>query len=136
MASSAVDIELETLIRARYPIIYIVSWEEKRVEDALRTIARDRGKKIFFWTITQGMVQNPNHRDNATRDPILALDAVMDSREQALFVLKDYHAFISDVTVTRRLRDLTAALKTSYKTLIILAPNLKLPNELEKDVTV
>ncbi len=136
MASSAVDIELETLIRARYPIIYIVSWEEKRVEDALRTIARDRGKKIFFWTITQGMVQNPNHRDNATRDPIAALDAVMDSREQALFVLKDYHAFISDVTVTRRLRDLTAALKTSYKTLIILAPNLKLPNELEKDVTV
>ena len=136
MASSAVDIELETLIRARYPIIYIVSWEEKRVEDALRNIARDRGKKIFFWTITQGMVQNPNHRDNATRDPIAALDAVMDSREQALFVLKDYHAFISDVTVTRRLRDLTAALKTSYKTLIILAPNLKLPNELEKDVTV
>lgn len=136
MASSTVDIELETLIRARYPIIYIVSWEEKRVEDALRTIARDRGKKIFFWTITQGMVQNPNHRDNATRDPIAALDAVMDSREQALFVLKDYHAFISDVTVTRRLRDLTAALKTSYKTLIILAPNLKLPNELEKDVTV
>jgi len=136
LASSAVDIELETLIRARYPIIYIVSWEEKRVEDALRTIARDRGKKIFFWTITQGMVQNPNHRDNATRDPIAALDAVMDSREQALFVLKDYHAFISDVTVTRRLRDLTAALKTSYKTLIILAPNLKLPNELEKDVTV
>jgi ATP-dependent 26S proteasome regulatory subunit len=136
VASSAVDIELETLIRARYPIIYIVSWEEKRVEDALRAIARDRGKKIFFWTITQGMVQNPNHRDNATRDPIAALDAVMDSREQALFVLKDYHAFISDVTVTRRLRDLTAALKTSYKTLIVLAPSLKLPNELEKDVTV
>lgn len=136
MASSSVDVELETLIRARYPIIYIVSWEEKRVEDALRVIARDRGKKIFFWTITQGMVINPNHRDNATRDPIAALDFVMDSRDQALFVLKDYHAFINDVTVTRRLRDLTTALKTSYKTLIILAPVLKLPSELEKDVTV
>lgn len=136
MASSSVDIELETLIRARYPIIYIVSWEEKRVEDALRVIARDRGKKIFFWTITQGMVLNPNHRDNATKDPINALDFVMDSRDQALFVLKDYHAFITDITVTRRLRDLTTALKTSYKTLVILAPVLKLPSELEKDVTV
>jgi SpoVK/Ycf46/Vps4 family AAA+-type ATPase len=131
-----VDIELETLIRARYPIIYIVSWEEKRVEDALREIARERGKKIFFWTITQGMVLNPNHRDNATRDPIAALDFIMESRDQALFVLKDYHAFINDVTVTRRLRDLTTALKTSYKTLIILAPILKLPSELEKEVTV
>ena len=65
MASADVDRELETLIRARYPIIYIVSWEEKRVEDALRNIAQARGKKIFFWTITQGMVANPNHRDNA-----------------------------------------------------------------------
>jgi ATP-dependent 26S proteasome regulatory subunit len=131
-----VDKELETLIRARYPIIYIKSWEEQRVEDALRKIAQERGKKIFFWTVTQGMVANPNHRDNATRDPIAALDSVIDSREQALFVLKDYHAFIGDVTVTRRLRDLTAALKTSYKTLIILAPTLKLPSELEKEIAV
>lgn len=136
MAAADVDKELETLIRARYPLIYIVSWEEKRVEDALRNIAQARGRKIFFWTITQGMALNPNQRDSATRDPMAALDFVMDSREQALFVLKDFHAFISDVTITRRLRDLTAALKTSYKTLIILAPNLKLPSELEKDVTV
>jgi SpoVK/Ycf46/Vps4 family AAA+-type ATPase len=136
LASSTVDAELETLIRARYPIIYVVSWEEKRVEDALRAIAQSRGKKIFFWTITQGMVLNPNHRDNATRDPIAALDFVMDSRDQALFVLKDYHAFIGDVTVTRRLRDLTVALKSSYKNLIILSPILKLPPELEKEVTV
>lgn len=136
MASSTVDKELETLIRARYPIIYIVSWEEQRVEDALREIARERGKKIFFWTVTQGMVQNPAHRDNATRDPMTALDAVIDSREQALFVLKDYHAFMSEVSVIRRLRDLTAALKTSYKTVIILAPVLKLPSELEKDIAV
>ncbi|MDE2126660.1 MAG: AAA family ATPase [Armatimonadetes bacterium] len=136
MSSSGIITELETLIRSRYPIIYIVSWEEKRVEDALREIARDRGKRIFFWTITQGMVLNANHRDSATRDPIAALDFVMDSKEQALFVLKDYHAFISDVTVTRRLRDLTSALKMSYKTLIILAPILKLPAELEKEITV
>lgn len=136
MASTNVDKELETLIRARYPIIYIVSWEEQRVEEALRKMSTERGKKIFFWTVTQGMVQNPAHRDNATRDPIAALDAVIDSREQALFVLKDYHAFISDVTVTRRLRDLTSALKTSYKTLVILAPVLKLPSELEKEIAV
>lgn len=136
MASSKIDSELETLIRARYPIIYIVSWEEKRVEDALRNIAQTRGKKIYFWTVTQGMVLNPNRQDNATRDPVNALNFVMDSNDQALFVLKDYHAFIGDVTITRRLRDLTVALKTSYKTLIILAPLLKLPNELEKEVTV
>ena len=49
---SAVDQELETLIRARYPIIYIVSWEEKRVEDALRAIAKERAKQLLVWTVT------------------------------------------------------------------------------------
>lgn len=136
MSSAKVDKELEILIRARYPIIYIVSWEEQRVEDALRRIAQERGKKLFVWTVTQGMVTNPNHRDNATRDPLAALDAVNDSRDQAIFLLKDFHAFINDVTVTRRLRDLALVLKTSHKSLIILAPFLKLPSELEKDIAV
>lgn len=136
MAASTADNELEMLIRAKYPIIYIVSWEEGRVEAALRRIAQDRGKKILFWTITQGMVQNANHRDNATRDPMNALDFVMDSREQALFVLKDFHAFIGNTEITRRLRDLFVSLKMTYKTLIILAPLLKLPSELEKEITV
>ena len=69
MAQSAVDTELETLIRARYPIIYVVSWEEKRVEDALRAITKARGKKMYQWTVTQGMVLNPLNRDEATREP-------------------------------------------------------------------
>ncbi|MES4792450.1 MAG: ATPase, partial [Chloroflexota bacterium] len=59
---SRVDQELETLIRARYPIIYIVSWEEKRVEDALRQISKERGKRIFVWTVTQGLVASPTGR--------------------------------------------------------------------------
>ena len=136
MPQSAVDTELETLIRARYPIIYIVSWEEKRVEDALRAITQARGKKMYQWTVTQGMVLNPANRDEATRDPLAALDFVMASRDQAVFLFKDFHPFLNDTDLVRRLRDLTYALKTSYKTLILLSPVLKLPPELEKEITV
>ena len=128
--------EIETLVRARYPIVYIVSWEEKRVEDALRAIASSRGKKIYSWSITQGMGINAQMRDDATRDPLAMLDFIMESRDQAIFVLKDFHSYISDNAITRRLRDLTSALKTSYKTLVILSPVLKLPPELEKEITV
>ncbi len=136
MAQSAVDTELETLIRARYPILYVVSWEEKRVEDALRAITQARQKKMYQWTVTQGMVQNPANRDEATRDPLAALDFVLQSRDQAVFLFKDFHPFLNDVSIVRRLRDLTYALKTSYKTLILLSPLLKLPPELEKEITV
>jgi ATP-dependent 26S proteasome regulatory subunit len=133
---SKVDQELETLIRARYPIIYVVSWEEKRVEEALRTITSNRGKRMFVWTVTQGLVASPTATDKQTRLPMAALDFIMASNDPAVFVLKDFHAFITDTEITRRLRDLTYALKTSYKTLIILAPTMKLPPELEKEVTV
>ncbi len=136
MAQSEVDTELETLIRARYPIIYVVSWEEKRVEEALRAITKARNKKMYQWTVTQGMVLNPLNRDEATRDPLAALDFVMESRDQAVFLLKDFHPFLNDTSLVRRLRDLTYALKTSYKTLILLSPVLKLPAELEKEITV
>src|SRR5437870_10591140 len=88
--------ELETLIRARYPIIYIVSWEEKRVEDALRAIARERAKQLLVWTVTQGLVRSPTATDDRTREPRAALDAVMESSGPGIFVLKDFHAFIND----------------------------------------
>ncbi len=42
MLTSKADSEISTLIRARYPIIYVVSWEERRVEDAVREIAPAR----------------------------------------------------------------------------------------------
>lgn len=128
---SAVDVELETLIRARYPIIYVVSWEERRVEETLREICQRRGKKMLLWTYTTGMAGNV-----ANRDPLAALDYIMGAPDQSVFVLKDFHPFITDVAVTRRLRDLVYVLKTSYKTLVVLSPLLKLPPELEKEVTV
>jgi ATP-dependent 26S proteasome regulatory subunit len=134
--ASRVDTELETLIRARYPLIYVVSWEEERVEDALRAIAWERGKKLHVWTATLGFVKPGGQRDNTTRDPLAALDYVLNSPDQAIFLLKDFHAFIGSFEVTRRLRDLTPTLKNSFKNLIILSPLLKLPAELEKEVTV
>ena len=128
---SPVEVELETLIRARYPIIYVVSWEERRVEETLREICQRRGKKMVIWTATTGLNGN-----TAAREPVAALDQIMGAPDQSVFVLKDFHPFISDVVVTRRLRDLVYILKTSYKTLIILSPILKLPPELEKEITV
>src|SRR5207253_2481810 len=104
--------------------IYVVSWEEKRVEDALRAITTARGKRMFVWAVTHGMVQSPTATDERTRMPLAALDYILNSNEQAVFVLKDFHAFISDTEISRRLRDLTYALKTSYKTLVILSPTL------------
>lgn len=129
--------DLETLVRARYPLIYIVSWEEQRVIEALAEIARKRRKKLYSWSISQGMTESDHAPIKANLyDARTALDYIAASRDPAVFVLKDFHQCINDANIIRRLRDLTGLLKTSYKTIFIISPILKLPPELEKDITV
>ena len=91
--------ELEVLIRARYPVVCVVSWEETRVEEALAEIARRRDKKLFLWSVARGLEQYgtpPDSRkraDERTTDPAVALDHVRDSMENAVYVFRDLHAF-------------------------------------------
>lgn len=131
--------DIGIMIRARYPLIYIVSWEERRVEKVLHEIAKSRNKGIFSWSITQG-IQNLEAGTAAkklfenTQDPIAALNYIDRYQQGAIFILKDFHAFMGDARVVRRLRDLTLALKKSFKSLVILSPVPKVPEELEKDI--
>ncbi|GAB4398434.1 MAG: AAA family ATPase [Anaerolineales bacterium] len=139
--------ELNLLIRAKYPILYIIAWEERRIEQTLRLVAAERRKKLYGWTLTDGLQPLDGGSappfDSATRSPLRALDAIAASQESAIFVLKDFHPFLDETRPTaehpiivRKLRDITNGLKESRKTLVILAPLLRFPPELEKDITV
>ena len=138
--------ELEVLIRARYPVIYVVSWEEERVERCLREIAEKREKNLYVWTVTQGIVksgvepQQTKLGGGNTADPLAALDAVIQQVQPAIYLFKDFHRFTVDdrcnLTVIRRLRDVAYHLRDTYKSLVIVAPSLRISQELAKDVTV
>ena len=134
MALSRVDNEISTLIRARYPIIYIVSWEERRVEVALREMALP-SKQVYVWSITTGLQPQPPTGQLATT-VLSTLEYIDRSEEEAIFILRDLHSSIADPIIIRRLRDMVADIKNSRKTIIILAPILRLPPELEKDISV
>lgn len=134
MPVSRVDNEISTLIRARYPILYIVSWEERRVEDALREIVQP-AKRVYTWSVTTGLQPQPTYGGVVTT-VLAALEFIEKCDEEAIFILKDLHSSIADPIITRRLRDMAVGIKNSRKTIIILAPILRLPPELEKDVSV
>ena len=134
---------LELLIRARYPIIHLLTWEEARVEDQLRQIARRREKQLFCWSVTAGMYRSgspPTSRQKGIADPVEALDTVMDHKEPALYLFKDFHPFMKDnasnIAVIRKLREVGQALSNSYKTLIISSPSMEFAPDLAKDITV
>ncbi|MGD9101762.1 MAG: AAA family ATPase [Anaerolineae bacterium] len=138
--------ELELLIKARYPLIYITSWDEPRIEDMLRGIAGQRRKRLFAWTVTSGVVAidtlQPTPIDPSAVGPMQALEHVAEARDAAIFLFKDFHRFLAadldpeNARVVRKLRDLARTLKRSEKTLIFLSPLLRLPPELEKEINV
>src|SRR5271170_7749816 len=136
--------ELELLIRARYPILYIISSEETRVQEVVAEIATQRRKKVFEWSCTTGLVpsgasiQSQKSRNPATKDPLAALDMVIEQVEPALFIFKDFHPFLTrqNFAVIRRLKDIALHLKDSFKTILLVSPVLEIPAELEKEMTV
>ncbi len=138
--------EIDVLIRARYSLLYVVSWEERRVLSALREIVVGQDKNFYAWSETMGLkdgtkILTPGAADARTRDPLNVLDAIRSSAEPAVYVLKDFHVFLNQSyphasAVIRKLRDLADALHTAYATVILLSPVLQLPEELQKDVTV
>ncbi len=130
--------ELDILIRAKYPIVYIASWEEARVEDALRRVCAPLNRTLHTWTITQGMLPPvPNIRTSTTLPGELeALAQVHEAPEYTVFLLKDFHVYMKDSRVVRLLRDLAVKLRGKAQTLVLMAPILNLPQELEKEVTV
>src|SRR3989449_7704504 len=136
--------ELEPLIRARYPILYIVSSEEMRVQHLVVEIAKKRQKKAFEWSYSTGIVpagtsiQSQKHRNAATKDPLLALDQVIEQVEPALFIFKDFHPFLTknNFAIVRKLKEIALHLKNSFKTIILVSPLMEIPTELEKEITV
>jgi hypothetical protein len=136
--------ELEVLIRARYPILYVVSWEEARVAQWVSDVARKRDKKLHEWSFNTGLVpygtslQSQKTRNQASKDPLVALDHVVDQVEPAIFLFKDFHPFLArtNFAVIRKLKEIAIQLKNSTKTIILVSPILEIPVELEKEITV
>jgi ATP-dependent 26S proteasome regulatory subunit len=136
--------EIETLIRARYPILYIITSEEMRVQNLLVEIAAKRQKKVFEWTYSNGIVpagtsiQSQKNRNGATKDPLAALDQVIEQVEPAIYLFKDFHPFLtrSNFAIIRKLKDIALHLKNSFKTIVLISPVMEIPAELDKEITV
>ncbi len=128
--------ELSDLIRARYSLLCLVSHEESRVEKALKKLCVEREMRLEVWSVTEGfkiVCNGSGTRD--VKDPLKALEHVLRGEGSALYVLRDFHPFLKEPSVVRRLRDLATALRKTKKSLLLLSPVQKIPPELEKSVS-
>lgn len=140
---------LANLFKARFPYVYISTWEEERAISVIDSVVKDESliktqRTTYIWSQTDGMcIQGAKGREE-TKQPIKALEFIEKCEEPAIFILKDFHVFFGvngrniDYILIRKTRDLVSVLKNSPKpkSVVFLSPTIVLPSELQKDVTV
>ncbi len=123
-------------IRSGYTLMYIVTWEEDRVEKALNSIAQKTfGPNAYaVWTAADGLGAKGVDA-LATRDPYRALEQVMAMDQKGVYVFKDIaDHFDRNPALVRRLRDAYYALKGKDKYIMILSPRFSVPEILKREV--
>jgi AAA+ superfamily predicted ATPase len=149
---------LETLdryIRAKYPVICIISHEEPRVMAGIRAIAAafKNKKAVIEWSLTSGMFTKATEFSlpdaQQTRNPVPAFEIMLDPSQAGLddlapsiFVMKDLHGALGnkdhgfEPLLTRYLRDVANVFSQSNHTLILLSPAFQIPPDLEKTIVM
>ncbi|MFC0187116.1 AAA family ATPase [Fictibacillus aquaticus] len=147
--SKSTETVLSELLKARFPFLYISTYEEERVLSVIRSVAADVNliktpRRVYTWRLTTGITDEFSQKVGDTAAPLKALEYIEKLDEAAVIVLQDFHIYfggngkLPDFHVIRKLRDMVIKLKLSPrpKNVIFTSPFLVLPNELQKDVTI
>lgn len=147
--SQEIAADLSALLRARAPLLWIVSREEQRVERYIAEAAKAAKYEVATWDVAVGFADaagEPMKEPEGSRDPGVALDFIRDSSKagaRGLWVMRDFPTWLSGVggaTTLRQLRNLARALPdsplASTQAIVILSPEGEVPPELSNHATV
>lgn len=147
MADSKFAKNFANLVNAGFPYIYIPSYEEERITGIVTNTLNNHEliktpRKLCVWTQTDGIVCD-GARVRDTANPINALDSIVKSKDDAVYLFKDFHIFFGadrnarpEYNVIRKLRDIIPVLKASRKTVVFISPRLVIPCDMEKEISV
>lgn len=139
-------------LRSRYPIFYVIGWEEERIERLLRSVAKSYysdNDRLIVWSATSGFSSPAESRGSESgsdgnesdrqaeplTDPIEALRWIGESDRQAMYLMKDLPIwFENNPALVRAVRDLYYRLRQRSTHVFLSYPQLILPDVLKKEV--
>jgi len=129
---------LKDLVIARTSLIYLLTEEDRRLEQEIRALASAFRPpfKVYVWSCTTGVTLGD---EVVLANPSLmaALDWFAGIQETAFLIVNDVHVFLKDnPPVIRKFKDMVRKLDQGYKTVFMLAPVLQIPIEMEGEVVL
>lgn len=125
--------ELALLVNSANPIIYLETWEEPRAAAILEGVAEDLGVPLYEWAVTTGLARAGGAAIYHSQDPAQALAAISTIHGDGLFAFKDFHKYLEQDVIVRKLRDLAQEFRRARRAIILVSPVVTIPIELEKD---
>jgi SpoVK/Ycf46/Vps4 family AAA+-type ATPase len=133
--------QLTTYLKAGYPGLAVISSEEARAEAEIAAACTSLKRRLHAWSSTEGLVDTKEGRVTTCPDPLDALQLLdgmfAATNPQHVVLLRDLqlHLDQTDPMLVRRLKDTLRVAKTNGHALILLGCRLKLPPELEHEIT-
>ncbi len=135
--------EIKIHIEARYPVLWLISFEERRAEKILEEMCRAAGFKFWSWSVSRGLYSAEKKKwEPLGREKVLTTieERIQKSGEDNnLFLLKDIAGYFNSHEFLRKFRDIPAIIdeQSPINTICILSPTLtEIPPELEEDIVV
>lgn len=134
--------ELSLLIRARYPLILVDTYEESRLERILSDFCVERRKTFFKWSFSTGLqqiVDTGATEGKGLQEPVEVLESIIktmlpDGHQGQVYWLKDFHHHWENPYILRLLRDFAHMGQTYKINIVFSAPSSSIPADLQKDM--
>jgi AAA+ superfamily predicted ATPase len=144
--------DITSLLRARNPLIWVITREEARVEGFLTEAAASAGYKTLFWDIAQGVTNldgKPSSTIRDAQDPATAFAALRNEADKGekgtrqTWIFRDLPTWLEGTpgaAPRRQLRNLAKYLpgvgRKSAQALIVLTTEANVPADLAGHATV
>jgi len=124
--------DLAAIVRSRIPLIAVESNEEPQIVSMVGQIARQLQLRGFTWSVTEGL-QAFSPADQPTESVIKSQEVlryIKSAPPHCLFVLLDFHPYMTDNVHVRFLKDIALAYPKHFCTVVLLGNALPIPEEL------
>lgn len=127
--------ELDVYLRARFTLIVLITREEERALQIMKSVCEKTGRQCITWDVVEGFQIFSGVKESvpSARDALSALEQIDKSDSNALYVLKDFHECWGNPQIKRKLRNLAQRLKMTKKSIMVICPSRNIPEELKDE---
>ena len=138
MGDGSLKSKLVRYIDAGFPIIYVNTFEEDKVDTIISEIRS--GKEVYEWNETDGYIdfetKTPMMED-CTLEGLLDQLKTMELLDRKLIVLKDITAYLDEPRIVSKIKGIARLINQGADAnVIIVSTTLVIPRELEKYITI